>query len=346
MKNTYRIFKYLLGFIIIITLVISAQHFINNTTYDVIIDEVSYFDVPDVDYRVHYIDNPYYSNDYMESNRAYVASLIDYIDVDFNYHIGYSKIIDAYSTYDIKATIIATDSKSHNVVWDSYKKTYLSKKDISANGNKDYFIKESIRINYNEFNDFLIDYRNKNHINADGYLLVELDIKNSGSYEHIENINSNNKIELKIPLNEEQFKIDKAVESKKNDFIYKENNQNVRVRGLIIGGILWILVITLTAYLALSYRKDVINDGKYSRKLKKILNTYDGIIVNVEKLPSLDKLTVAEVSDFEELVDAQNEVRLPINFKEDKKRRIAKFVLIRNNLAWVYLLKEGEKREK
>lgn len=345
-NKIYRLLKYIIGIIVIILLVVSAQYFINNTPYNNSKYMVSYYDKPEVDYRVHYIDNDFYNDEFIGSDKAYVASLVDYIDIDFDYHIGYSEEIDASSVYDIKATIIATDSKSHNVVWDSYKKNYLTKKEVKSNGNKGYYIKDSIRVNYKEFNDFLIDYRNKNHVNVDGYLLVEFYTKNNGTYEEIKNINTDNRIELHIPLNESQFKIEKYLEDKSDEFTYEEDNRDVKLRDLIIGGILWLVVIVLAAYLALSYRKDIMSESEYTRKLRKIISTYDGIIVNVDKLPSLEKLNVAEVTDFEELVDAQNEVRLPINFKEDKRRGIAKFVLIRNNLAWVYQLKEGEKREK
>ena len=92
----------------------------------------------------------------------------------------------------------------------------------------------------------------------------------------------------------------------------------------------------------------VINKNKisyYERVLRKILITHDRIIVNVEKLPVLDGVSVVEVTDFDELLDAQGEVRLPINFKEDKKRKIAKFILISDNLAWVYTLREGDLNE-
>ena len=341
-----KIFKYIAGLILIATLVVVAQYFITNNTYIEIVDEVNYFDVPGADYRVHYIENEYYNSEYMESGQTYLASLVDYIDIDFDYHIGYSKVINATSAYDIKATIIATDPKTKNVIWNDYKKVLLPKKEVKYDDKKDAFIKESIRINYNEFNDFLKDYSNKNHINVDAYLSVVLSVKNKGKYEHLENINSDNSIEIKIPLNEVNFKIDKTIEAKKNNFVYKENNEDVRIRNLIIGGILWIVIIVLASILALSYRSYVINEGEYNRKLKKILATYDGIIVNVDKLPSLDKMNVAHVSEFEELVDAQNEVRLPINFKENKRKGIAKFVLIRNDLAWVYTLKEGKKSEK
>ena len=125
-----------------------------------------------------------------------------------------------------------------------------------------------------------------------------------------------------------------------------EDNQADRIFTKIIAGLCWLFAVLLSAILFIVYRTNVNKESLYSRKLKKILNTYDSIIVNVETLPKTSDLSVVNVTTFEELVDAQMEVRLPINFKEDTKKHIAKFVLVRNNLAWIYTLEEGNEGEK
>lgn len=344
MQNNYRFLKYFMGLIVIGLLIIFAQYFINGAGFNNSVGDISSFDTIEGDYRVHYIDNPFYDSEYMKSGSTYVATYVDYIDIDFNYHLGYSKNVDSLSNYVIDATIIASDPKTKDILWDSYRKELL-KEEKEIKDEKDAFIQESIRIDYNEFNNFLKEYSNNNHINVDAYLSVKLNVKNKGLYEEKDLI-SNNVLELKIPLNKESFKIDVISENKEDSYHINDDNTNMRIKYLIIGGMIWVIIIGISAYLALSYRNDVIKEGKYHRQLKRILNTYDGIIVNVDKLPSLDKLNVAEVTEFEELVDAQNEVRSPINFKEDKRRGIAKFVLIKDDLAWVYILKEGDKRER
>ena len=114
----------------------------------------------------------------------------------------------------------------------------------------------------------------------------------------------------------------------------------------IIAILLWIIALFVAIVLIVVIRNNKNKLTYYEKVLRKILVTYDSIIVNVEKIPSLVGLSVVDVTTFDELVDAQNEVRLPINFKEDKKKRIAKFVLVSNNLAWVYTLKEGVMEDK
>ena len=178
------------------------------------------------------------------------------------------------------------------------------------------------------------------------YLKVGLYVANSANNEKFNNITSSNALEVEIPLNEINFKITENVEMKSDQFKETESRKKDKMISMIMGGVLWVVAIGLAASLALQYNNDVKREGAYNRKLRKILSTYDSIIVNVEKLPFVGELSVVYVTSFEELVDAQSEVRLPINFKENKAKHVARFVLIRNNLAWVYTLKEGDVVEK
>jgi hypothetical protein len=82
------------------------------------------------------------------------------------------------------------------------------------------------------------------------------------------------------------------------------------------------------------------NDNKYYTELKKILSTYDGIIVNVSSLPDLDKFNVIKVRSFEELLDAHSEVRLPINYYPQKHK--ATFILVNDTMLWMYTLRNND----
>ena len=77
---------------------------------------------------------------------------------------------------------------------------------------------------------------------------------------------------------------------------------------------------------------------KYEITLKKILNTYDSIIVNVNTLPDIDQYHVIEVSSFEELLDAHSEVRMPINYYDEKNKCC--FMLLNDKTCWVYRMKK------
>ncbi|MCX4365578.1 MAG: DUF5305 family protein [Bacilli bacterium] len=338
--------KYGIYLLLIIVAVVLAQYFTSRKLDDIVLTKLDYFDKPSIDYRVYYNENEYFNQKYLEKGNTYVSKLVNHIDVDFNYYLSYSDKVSASSNYNIVATIVASDANSGEVVWDSYQKELLETKTISIKDSKDYNISETVSIDYQEFDKFLNDFRNNNQMPVKAYLKVGLYVANSADHAEYENITSSNAVEVQIPLNEVNFKIAEKSESKKDIFMTTESRKKEKMFSMIIGGVLWVVAVILAASLALQYHEDVKKEGAYNRKLRKILSTYDSIIVNVEKLPFVGELSVVYVTSFEELVDAQSEVRLPINFKENKAKHVARFVLIRNNLAWVYTLKEGDVVEK
>ncbi len=71
--------------------------------------------------------------------------------------------------------------------------------------------------------------------------------------------------------------------------------------------------------------------------LKKILSTYDGIIVNVATLPKSRGYNIVKVKSFDELLDAHSEVRLPINYYRQKGK--STFILVNDTMLWMYVLR-------
>ena len=80
------------------------------------------------------------------------------------------------------------------------------------------------------------------------------------------------------------------------------------------------------------------NNHLYLATLKKIVDTHDSIIANIDNLPDVSDLKVINVSSFSELLDVYNEVRMPINFYENKRRNRSIFMIINDNMCWRYIL--------
>lgn len=347
-KQTSRTLVYFMYTFIILLVVIVAQYFTTRKVNDTVLASISYYEQSNVDYRVFYEENPYYDEAYLGKGGTYVSSLIDKIDVDFDYYVNYSDKLKGKYNYYVRATIFALDNNdSNNIYWQkSFDLTDYQ--EIIFKDKKDYRIVEKVSVDYPEYNRLLSEYTNTLMLDTKAYLSVELVIENNGTYPGVEPIKYMSNVGLDIPLSERtiNMSIKSNLASDEQTINTKEDNRRERVYSKIIAGMSWLLVVILSACFALTYHNDIRKESLYSRKLRKILSTYDNIIVNVEKLPVLNDLSVVNVTTFEELVDAQNEVRLPINFKENKSRHIAKFVLVRNNLAWVYTLKEGDESDK
>lgn len=81
-------------------------------------------------------------------------------------------------------------------------------------------------------------------------------------------------------------------------------------------------------------------DSLYESELKKILKTYDAVLIDSENLPSIEGKNIIRISSIENLIDAQVEVRKPVYFK--KEFDSCTFVLLDDNEACVYSLKKND----
>lgn len=75
----------------------------------------------------------------------------------------------------------------------------------------------------------------------------------------------------------------------------------------------------------------------YEAKVRNILNTYDSILVQSNKIPSLEGRNVVNVEKMEDLVDAQLELRKPICYL--KQTESCSFLLLDEKEAYVYIEK-------
>ena len=106
------------------------------------------------------------------------------------------------------------------------------------------------------------------------------------------------------------------------------------------------LIVTLTlAVIALIslilYIKNTRSDEAiYRSEFKNILKCYDAILISSANLPKLDGRNIIKVTNIEELVDAQMEIRKPIYYKAEEK--YCSFVLLDQNEACFFVLKEKD----
>ena len=84
-------------------------------------------------------------------------------------------------------------------------------------------------------------------------------------------------------------------------------------------------------------------EDEYNAFLKKIMNTYDAVLVDVVDLPSIGDRSIVEVSNFDDLIDAQIEVRKPIYYKREDRSVL--FALIDDTQACILLLKVDDSEE-
>ena len=117
-------------------------------------------------------------------------------------------------------------------------------------------------------------------------------------------------------------------------YLYKNELQTYALIAAAVG---LILVITLITYIFNTRNEEAI----YNSTLKKVLNNYDAILVVSHNFPDLKGKNIIKVTNMDDLVDAQIEIRKPIYYMIEGEDSCS-FVLLDNSEACIYILKQNE----
>ena len=104
--------------------------------------------------------------------------------------------------------------------------------------------------------------------------------------------------------------------------------------------ILGTLFIVLTVFLGIYLKETPDEYTTFIKNKRRILRTYNSIIVEVESIPNIAGKNIIKVKTIEDLVDAQLELREPIYYKNDNDSCF--FILLHYNEACIYILKLNE----
>ncbi len=305
------------------------------------IETVNYKQTSDVDYKVYLKENRFFETPYLEKGKVYITSLIDNIDVDLNYSIGFDLPKTGKYVYSVKGIISAElqNDKDNNYWQKEYE--LLPEKTVDFNDSNIIDIKENLKVDYQNYNDILMEFKKQYSLSMNGSLKIFMTIKSYINSEFGgEDFIKEDEVSLTIPLTKSTIEVPieidcpKKEDSLKSDKYYMRDNKYTIMR---IGGYV------LTVFAVISYIFVIVvfiikakNQHEYIKKLSKILKTYDSIIITVKKMPSIKDLQIIEVKNFNELLDAHSELRLPINYCDEKDK--ATFLMISDKIAWRYTL--------
>ena len=151
-------------------------------------------------------------------------------------------------------------------------------------------------------------------------------------------------IKLKIPLNQQAFKISKDYNKNVEKEIKKltDKDLEIEMKKEICGTILIVVAISLFIVLY----KDIFDIAKknyYNTTLDKLLKDYGDVIVELNSEINKDGLQVVEVKNFNEMLDLEEELKIPIMFYEIEEDELGEFTINHNNIIYRYILKDEER---
>ena len=304
-------------------------------------DNVRLIEVGKINYQAvlkeNYINNDNIVNE--EDNVSLVSSLIDKINLNFNYKVNYEK--DVKSSYHVIVREVTTIYNAKN----EDMRYYVEEKDLFNNKTSESILDNfsynpDVTIDYNKYNDIVNEFKNKykNDVKAkvDVYLLVK---SNLSPVDYVDKKSMDSKLMATISLGDDTVIISKELINNGKTIPFSKNTisyYRIALEVLIIIFILVIIIVFIKLNKLLSKLQP--RDNKYERELRTLLRDYDRSIVNVEVMPD-EKLTRVPVEEFDELLDLKENTGEPIRYYEVSPHNKSYFFIKYKDEVFIYTLK-------
>lgn len=314
-------------------------------------NEIKYmYDVSnEIDYKVYLYENSFFQEPYLGMDRQYTSKLINNIYIELLNLISVSKISNLEYDYAITATIEGSyknDPNSlDNQLWTREFILVNHVNKIVSNVSRNEII-VPIDIDYPFYKNYVTEFQKQLRLDIDAVLKVKM-IIDYCFYVEGDKISKRQVATINIPLTEPTFKITADVPSPINEMTFiemQDKNDKIQIFGsifLLIGSFFGVLVLLILVIKATK-------KTEYTKKLNKILKDYGNIIAETISTPNFDNQEVLEIKNFNDLIDIEQELKIPIIYYEKIKNKEGWFMLNHERHMYIYILKEknsGNKRK-
>lgn len=303
---------------------------------------VCYTENSNVDYKVYLKENEFYSNDYVEKDKQYIASLIDYIVADFNYELEiYEKDIEYDYKYRIDAEVNVAERDTSKSIY-SFEEELVKEKSFSHNSNSEAKINEKINIDYNKYNDLIKKFVSVYEINeSECTLTINMCISINGTTDNFTRDESDEYIvSLEIPLTTKTMAINlnSNLVGCEETLIACETKEFCWLKVIIAFAVLLeiMLIIKLIRYIT----KSRTPEDAYKLELTRILNNYGSYIQKVSGMLDFERYQIMKIETFNDLLEIRDTIQEPIMMYEVKNEKKAYFMtLSKTNILYIFELK-------
>ncbi len=305
---------------------------------------VSYNSNTTVDYKVYLKPNRFYDRKYLDKDKKYISNIIDYIDVDFSYLFNSSKPASSNYYYNVTATI-SSDYELSGTTSELWSKNYTVKptKSETKKNTNGIRINDKIKIDYLKYDNLAKQFKDEYGVVADTKLTININLGNTAKVENVDkSISDKKNVTLVMPLNKAVTDINISGATPTNNNITRNivGTRNVNYV-LLVGAVILLLISAPICGISLYKLFKITNVSQYIVQQKRILKGYGDIIAEVTTKPDLFGLKIIEVKEFEDLINIEEELRVPILFYELNKEDESWFIITTGNQAYRYILKSS-----
>lgn len=294
-------------------------------------------------YSVNLIDNDFFEKQTMEMNKTYISSLVDKINMDFSYSLSGNKKANTKYTYQIVAV---TDVKyssvnpedSNQSIW-SKQHVLVEPKQLVAD-NSNFTINENFDVDFATYNNEVKEFKEQLKLPITADLQIKLVVRSDMDVQGLEDtVVESSIMNVKMDLAQDIFTVEKQFENTDNKSVVEttEKKNEINIPLLIIGSICVLIAILIMLD---SIRKSIKFSKKsdYAIALNRILKNYGDIVAEIVSPVEIDNLNVIEVKDFDQLLDIEEEIRMPILFYETIPDEQGEFIIVCDNMAYRYVI--------
>ena len=293
-------------------------------------------------YKVSLYNNSFTDTTEMEEDKVYISDLVKNINFNILYSYSGNKSTKLNYKYDVKAKLYGqipnSETGGNDKVWEK-DYTLVESKKGKANG-ASFNISETLDVNFPKYTEEVKNFRKRFGMDATTALKITMNVNVTGKYEN-KKIDKKDEINLEIPLGIQAFSIKK--DFKQSDFLNIYSKSTSKNKTIPNGIFIFLSSMFLILFL-LTFRVifNIKPKSAYTKELDKILKNYGSIIVEVKNAVKENGYNIQTVKNFEEMVDLEEELRIPIILYENIYSYTANFSITYNDTIYKYVLKNRD----
>ena len=304
---------------------------------------IGYHESGNINYNVYLTENEFFETPSLGPDQAYVASLIDNIVASFNYQISMdtSDVNYEYS-YSIKSRLEILDKTSNAPLYNP-EEVLVDKQRLSQNSASTLFINESVRIDYNAYNELANKFMETYELSAvSSHIVVTLEVHVLSSCTAFTgNSTDTYTSELRIPLTQKTVNIEMTATTPppESNFVActrGAGSEVFKTAAIVLAVIDVLLILLLIAFVVLTRTPDT----TYNGRVKRIIAQYKSYIQRIHNPFDTDGYQVILVDTFDEMLEIRDTIQAPILMYENDDRTCTKFLIpTSNNLLYQYAVR-------
>ncbi len=345
MRHNLKVRKYfrlLLAFLSTVFLIILVWIMVDCfTTKRTASKKVITYDVQDdLTYQVNLKDNKFFNSDTANDKNSYVTSLIDDLNINFNYDLNGTALFN--SDYRYRADVYLKSLNDEGVTW-NYHETVLNEMEERVVDSTNIKLHNDIGIDFNHLYSLADEFHALTNYDVKLEVVItissELYVKNS-----VDTIKDVQVLSLSMPMTKQITSITKTSDKNINRQVFSQFSVDERFNAhlFLFSSLLAIAIfpMMILSYVALF---NLVNLDDYDHKLKAIQRKYARLLEKSSSVPRIKNKELVELNNMRTLVDTCRDQDLMIKFYERVKGKECWFYSENAESVYLYILRLDHK---